>query len=89
MGNIKNLYLFWLARRLPTCKDILPDISRAMDERLSLRRWIVLKLHLHICEMCLRYEKQLQLIREAVQKEPETRGLSADAREHIKRALQK
>jgi len=90
MGKIKNLYLFWLARRLPTCKEILPDISRSMDEKLSLHRWILLKLHLHICEMCLRYEKQLQLLRKAAQEEPkQMHSLSNDAKERMKRALMK
>jgi hypothetical protein len=91
MGNkIKRLYLLWLARRLPTCKQILPEISESMDRKLPLRRWIVLKLHLHICEMCLQYEKQLELMRAAMKeknKTPAGSALSSEAKERMKRAM--
>jgi len=88
MGNkLKSLYLFWLARRLPTCKQILPEISHAMDQKLPLRRWIILKLHLHICEMCLQYEKQLELIRKMVREKAHGEALTNDAKERLKRAL--
>jgi hypothetical protein len=94
--RLKRAVIFWLARRLPTCKELAPRMSATLDQTLSLRERIELKLHLMICEWCARYQQQLHLLREASRHysaPPEdgppaaSPALSAEARERLKRAL--
>ncbi len=87
---------FWLARRLPTCKELTPLLSESLERELTLRERITLRLHFIICEQCVRYLKQLRLIRAALrarfnQDQDQTalssEALPVDARERLKRAL--
>ncbi len=50
------------------CKDISHLISRSMDQKLPLRIRIGIKFHLMMCDLCLRYKKQLELIHKAISK---------------------
>jgi len=86
----KFSYFSWLARKLPTCEEIAPLISRDLDTPLPVFEKIKMVLHKHICEWCRRYANQLLLIREAMRKEENAHAgnaLSSTARERMKRAL--
>jgi hypothetical protein len=93
--KIKIAYIYWLARRLPACDEILPLISQQMDRPLPLKQKFNLILHNHICELCKRYANQLLLLRQAVRAhaaDPEVQTttdttLSFEARERLKRSL--
>jgi hypothetical protein len=89
VSKFKFAYFSFLARRLPTCEEITTIISRNMDGTLSLSEKIKMVLHNHICEWCKRYADQLQLLRQAAQKEIENSKLtlSPETRERIKRSL--
>ena len=97
LKKIKMQYIFFVARRLPACDELLPLQSLKMDKQLSWRQRWTLLLHNHICEVCKRYANQLLLIRQAMKQEerllnssPATEtGLSAGARERMKQALRK
>ncbi len=94
-NKLKMEYIFWFARRLPPCNEILPLISQRMDRKLPWRRRVTLLLHNHICIWCKNYARQLLLIRETLQHQeahPESAPLSEsalplDARDRMKRAL--
>ena len=94
-GRIKQSLIHWLAHRLPHCEQLVPVISESMDRRLGLRQWLILKLHLFICTECVRYLRQLRLIRDVVRSKPSAipgegppePALGAEARERILRAL--
>ena len=86
----------WLFHRLPPCDAIVERISESMEQRLSLRARIDLKLHLWICAWCHWYFEDLTLIRDAVTaKAVDTSDpysisgptLSSEARERIRRQL--
>jgi hypothetical protein len=89
VNRLKYAYVAFLARRLPTCEEIAPVISRNMDEQLSLPEKIKMILHNHICEWCKRYANQLLLLRQAAQKEIENSEftLSQEARQRMKESL--
>ena len=95
LQKIKMQAIFWLARRLPTCKEVAPWMSEVLDSDLPLARRIKLKLHILICVWCKRYQEQLFLLRETTQnlsKQVEaesvtTPALSADARQRMKALL--
>ena len=91
--QIKMPMVYWLARRLPHCKDMTQSMSESLDHRLPVRGRIEMKLHLWICDACARYLKHLLFIREVLRQQAlseETTSdvsLSAEARERMKRAL--
>ncbi|HXG65755.1 MAG TPA: zf-HC2 domain-containing protein [Blastocatellia bacterium] len=94
--KVKQEAIFWLARRLPTCKELAPWMSESLERELSLRRRIVLKLHLWICAWCERYYQQIRWLRDAAryhaggveeERSASQPGLSPEARERIRRAL--
>ncbi len=63
--KLKMEATFWLARRLPPCKELLPVISQSLERRWTLRERIIMRLHFLYCEYCLRYLKQLHFMRDA------------------------
>jgi len=94
--KLKNELVNWLARRLPTCKEVTRMASDAMEQSLPLRRQIEYKLHLMICSWCMHYVQQLQTMGEIAHQHTakmETGAaqsaaqLSGDARERMKQAL--
>ncbi|HXG94450.1 MAG TPA: hypothetical protein VNN73_19060 [Blastocatellia bacterium] len=94
--KIKQETIFFVARRLPTCKELAPWMSESLEHKLPLRRRVILRIHYLYCVWCLRYLKQLRLMRKAAHYHsspdedkpaaPET-TLSPEARERLKRAL--
>lgn len=91
---------FWLGRRLPTCEEVLPVLSESLERKLTLRERVTLKLHFLICVYCVRYLKQLRLLRSAIRARSEqisqedsahaaAPALSDEARERLKRALER
>ena len=79
-----------------SCKDVTKLVSESMDRTLPLGKRVGVRLHLLICKLCRRYERQLLLIREtarrlaAIEDPPVLSAgelLSAEARERIRRSL--
>jgi hypothetical protein len=81
----------WLARRLPTCKELAPVMSQSLERRLTLREHFKLKLHLLICVWCVWYLEQLHFLRDAERARAEQGSpattLSPEAHARIKQAL--
>lgn len=53
----------WLIRNTPSCQEVIRTLSDAMDGPISLRRRIGVRLHFLICTWCLRYHKQIGMMR--------------------------
>lgn len=94
--KLKNEMANWLARRLPTCKEVTRMASDRMERSLPLRRRIEYKLHLMICSLCMRYVQQLQMMHEIAHQHDAkiemgaarpSAQLSNEARERMKRAM--
>ncbi|HSS19495.1 MAG TPA: hypothetical protein VLL54_05425 [Pyrinomonadaceae bacterium] len=92
--KLKHAVRYWLLRRLPACQQTVETLSQSMERRLTLRERITVKLHLWICAWCQWYFEQLHLIRDAARANVSESsdlntgpGLSAEARERIKRNL--
>ena len=87
-----NLFVW---RRLPECKEMVKVITASMDEKLSWREWLLLKIHLLSCDPCVNFIKQLKLIRALLRLGGDKLGqvdkevkLSEDSRARMKRALE-
>ena len=92
--KLKHAVRYWLLRRLPTCQKTVEMISQSMERSLSLGESFKVKLDLWICAWCQWYLEHLRLIRETARakasESPDLStapGLSAEARERIKRNL--
>lgn len=83
-----------MARVMPSCKDVSEMVSESMDRKLPLRKRLGIRMHISMCHLCRRYEKQLRLLREGTRRyaNPEEntaqKSLSPAARERLKQALQ-
>lgn len=49
------------------CKDVSHLVSRSMDEQLSLSCRMGITFHLMMCRYCVRYARQLKIIRQKIQ----------------------
>ena len=81
-----------LARRIPPCEHVVPLLSRELDGPLPPLRWLQVRLHMALCDVCARYRRQLQWLREAMRAVAEAPlaagpGLSPEARARLSRAL--
>ena len=45
-----------------SCKEAADRLSESLDQKLSFKDHIELKIHLMLCKLCSRYNKQLQFI---------------------------
>ena len=96
MIRMKLSLMQTMARMMPSCKDVSELVSRSLDENLSFRERMGVRMHLVVYKWCRRYHDQLHLIREAitwVEQEPRPDdpliSLSVEARARINKSLQK
>jgi hypothetical protein len=93
-GKIKQGFTYLVWKTLPSCKDVTALASRSLENDLSFREKMVLKIHLATCLACQRYLKQIKFLGEVceVQAEKIEKGknaprLSPQAAERLKNAL--
>lgn len=86
---------FWVWQKLPACKEIVKIITASMDTRVSLREWVLMKIHLFSCDPCANFLKQIKLIGTVLRHGDEHIAnarphvhLSDDARARMKQALE-
>ena len=60
MAKMMKSLLSWLNL---TCEDTSPLISEMMDHRVSFIKRLKIKIHLALCEVCLYYKEQLDIVR--------------------------
>lgn len=72
------------------CKQASLLASRAMDERLSFRERMALRVHLWLCRNCTRFTKQLNFLRNVAShsKSHLHFRLTNEARRHIAQVLE-
>ena len=93
LPKTKRAVRYWLLRRFPACKDMVPLMSESLERRLSIRERFTLMVHLLVCVWCARYLKQVKLMRRLLRQEGEpysegsSASLSSEARERIASAL--
>jgi len=68
-------------------------MSESLERRLSIREWLVLRLHLLVCAWCARYLKQIKFFRIVLRgrklvSNQLVPALATDARDRIARTLQ-
>jgi hypothetical protein len=77
------------------CREVTRLVSESLDRELSLGQRMSIKMHLMMCKLCSRYNKQLAALKEAIRlhamREEDVdfypASLSSEARERIKQAV--
>jgi hypothetical protein len=54
----------------PTCREVHRLVSEGMDRDLSVVERTRMRLHLVVCRACTRFDEQMQLLRQAMRREP-------------------
>jgi hypothetical protein len=85
----------WVWRKLPECREMVKIITASMDEKLSWREWLMMKIHLLSCDPCINFLKQIKFIRTALEQsegklseQDSSMKLSDGARNRLKEALE-
>ena len=78
-----------------TCKDTTPLLSQLQDGPVSFTKWIRMKIHLAMCEVCRYYKRQLEALsamasKLGVEDSPATSDITLpqESKERIKKALE-
>jgi hypothetical protein len=76
------------------CKDVSEKLSTHMDTPLPFTDWLKVRMHLLLCKYCLRFYRQLQLVRKIckINEIPETDAdisLSLQAKARMKTNLRR
>lgn len=93
MQRISHRMMRLMARVMPSCQEISEMVSASMDRELPLRKRIAIRMHVYMCALCRRYEKQLHLLRKGFrlyadpQGNTTERSLSPAAKERLQKAL--
>jgi hypothetical protein len=89
VASLKKRWAVWVWQHTPRCTEILRLASQSLEQPLSFRTRLKMRLHFLICVWCERYDKQLKFLHRAcshASHPDETlpgRGLSAEARQRI------
>lgn len=89
IAAIKARWEVWVWQHTPHCTEILRLASQSLEQPLSFRTRVKMRLHFLICVWCERYDKQLKFLHRACSHsshQDETlpgRGLSVEARQRI------
>jgi hypothetical protein len=92
-ASLKRRVVVWIWQHTPHCTEILRLASQSLEQPLTFRMRLKMRLHFLICVWCERYDKQLKFLHHAcshASHQDETlpgRGLSAEARQRIVQRL--
>jgi hypothetical protein len=94
-NRLQTWLVLLIARHTPKCREVVRILSDARDRPLPLSMRLKLRLHFLMCCWCQRYAQQLKFLGQAAGAFPEHADeavptpLSSEAKERMKRALQR
>jgi hypothetical protein len=92
--SLKTRWIVWVWNHTPNCAEMSRLASQSLEQPLTLRTRLKMRLHYLICAWCKRYFKQLRFLHQAAQHFDEhagilpNRGLFAEAKRRIAQRLQ-
>ncbi len=93
--SLKTKFVIYVWNHTPSCAEMSRLTSRALDQPLSLRMRMKMRLHFVICAWCRRYFEQINFLHEHAPRlgmqlgELPGRGLSGEAKNRIKTQVRK
>jgi hypothetical protein len=88
-ASLKTKFVVWVWNHTPTCAEMSRFTSRALEEPLTLKTRLKMRLHFTICAWCRRYFKQINFLHQAAphlateMDDLPGRGLSAEAKQRL------
>ncbi len=64
------------------CKDMTKLISDSLEQRVSLRRWMEMRLHIMICRLCRAFRENSVLLRKMARSSPDSAVPDAENASH-------
>ena len=95
IASLKTKFVVWVWKHTPSCAEMSRLTSRALEQPLTIRLRLKMRLHFVICAWCRRYFEQINFLHEHAPTlgmqlgELPGRGLSPDAKSRIKTAVRK
>ena len=88
-ASLKTRFVVWVWNHTPTCAEMSRLTSRALDQPLTVKMRLKMRLHFVICAWCRRYFEQINFLHEHAPKLGVSlaaipqRGLSTEARQRL------
>jgi hypothetical protein len=95
LASLRSRFVVWVWNHTPTCAEMSRLTSRSLEQPLTLRMRLKMRLHFVICAWCRRYFEQIHFLHQSAPKlnlpseESPGRGLPLEAKERIKTEIRK
>lgn len=95
LAALKTKFVVWVWNHTPSCAEMSRLTSRALEQPLTLKMRMKMRLHFVICAWCRRYFEQINFLHNTAPKlglqlgELPGRGLGTEAKERIKTHVRK
>ena len=94
-ASLKIKFVVWVWNHTPSCAEMSRLTSRALEQPLTIKMRLKMRLHFVICAWCRRYFAQINFLHQSAPKlgmqfgDLPGRGLTTEARERIKAQVRK
>lgn len=61
-SGLKYRFLIFISQQMIACDEAALLASKALDQKLSFKEFIKLKIHLLSCRICRKYKKDIQIL---------------------------
>jgi len=88
-ASLKTKFVVWVWNHTPTCAEMSRFTSRALEQPLTVKLRLKMRLHFMICAWCRRYFEQINFLHEHAPKHGvqlstlPTHGMSSEAKQRI------
>lgn len=88
-GRLRTGFVVWVWNHTPTCAEMSRITSRALEQPLTIKMRMKMRLHFVICAWCRRYFEQINFLHHTAPRldlelgELPGRGMSAEAKQRI------
>jgi len=88
-ASLKTRFVVWVWNHTPTCAEMSRLTSRSLEQPLTLKMRLKMRLHFAICAWCRRYFEQINFLHQSAPRlgldlrELPGRGMSAEAKQRI------
>lgn len=92
-ASLKTKFVVWVWKHTPNCAEMSRLTSRALEQPLTIKMRLKMRLHFVICAWCRRYFEQINFLHNTAPKlgmlmeELPGRGMSVEAKRRIKERI--
>ena len=92
-ASLKTRFVVWVWNHTPSCAEMSRLTSRALEQPLTFKARLKMRVHFMICAWCRRYFKQINFLHQTAPRlglqmsEPPGRGMSAEMKQRIRERM--